>query len=193
MVESSQHKLRRWRTLSRDVVFEHPWLVVEQHNVQIPNGRVIHGWPWALCPDYVTIAALTTDLRFICFRQTKYLLEEPTLAPPGGYLNPGETPLAAAKRELLEETCYEAKDWTPLLSCRVDANRGFGTGNFFLARDCSKKTDALAGDLEDQHLLLLTRAELENALWKGDFKVMSWVATLALALNRLDHEAPVDV
>jgi len=62
------------------------------------------------------------------FRQTKYAVTGTTLAPVGGYLEPGENPLSAARRELLEETGHESDHWTTLGSYVVEGNRGCGTG-----------------------------------------------------------------
>ena len=42
-----------------------------------------------------------------------------------------------------------------------------------------------ADDLEEQELLLLSRAEVEAALKAGEFKVMSWATAMALALLRI--------
>ena len=42
---------------------------------------------------------------------------------PAGSLDPGEDPLAGAKRELLEETGYKAKHWSKLI--RFYASPGF--------------------------------------------------------------------
>ena len=39
-----------------------------------------------------------------------------------------------------------------------------------------------ADDLEEQELLSMTRAEVEDALLAGEFKVMSWATVVALAL-----------
>ena len=41
-------------------------------------------------------------------------------------------------------------------------------------------------DVEDQHLLFLSRVELMESLITGEFKVMSWMAVVALALHHLD-------
>ena len=60
------------------------------------------------------MVAVTVDGRWLCFRQTKYAVEGVSLAPVGGYLEPGEDPLLGAQRELFEETGYEAPDWLDL-------------------------------------------------------------------------------
>ena len=41
--------------------------------------------------------------RFAVFRQKKYAIPGETLSPVGGFIDPGESPLLAAKREVLEE------------------------------------------------------------------------------------------
>jgi len=131
------------------------------------------------------VVAVTEDEHFICFRQVKYGIEGSTLAVVGGYISKGEAPLAAAQRELLEETGYEAPDWISLGSYLVDPNRGIATGHLFLARQARYITPRDADDLEEQALLLLTRTELETALEHGEFKVLAWAATVAFALQHL--------
>jgi 8-oxo-dGTP pyrophosphatase MutT (NUDIX family) len=161
------------------------FLRVEYHTVQLPTGRVIEEWPWLITPSFVNVVAETEDGRFLCFRQTKYAAEGISLAIPGGYLEEGEEPLAAIQRELREETGYVATEWTFLGRFAVDGNRGNGHAHLFLARGARYSQPIDADDLEEQELLLLTRAELEAALAAGEFKVLPWTANVALALTRL--------
>ncbi len=175
-----------WKTLSRETVLDRgKFLRVEDHTVQLPDGRVIEQWPWIITPDFINVVALTDDNQMLCFRQGKYAIEGEALAPIGGYLEPGEEPLAAAKRELLEETGYEATQWIELGHYPVDANRGAGTAYFFLARQARQVTERNADDLEEQELLLLTRAEVEAALQREDFKALPWMAIVILALRQM--------
>jgi ADP-ribose pyrophosphatase len=141
-----------------------------------------------ITPDYVNVFVVTEDSEFLCFRQTKYGVEGSTLAAVGGYVEPGEEPLDAARRELLEETGYEAPEWTSLGHYRVDANRGAGMAYLFLARGARRVAEADADDLEEQELLHLSRSEVEAALAGGEFKVLPWTTVVALALLYLDRE-----
>lgn len=176
-----------WKTLSRQVILDHSkFLVVEEHAVELPDGQVIPDWPWLITPDFVNVVAVTPERRFLCFRQTKYGIEGTSLAPVGGFLEPGEEPLLAAQRELLEETGYEAAEWIPLGSYRVDANRGAGMAFFYLALGAHRVTEANPDDLEDQELLFLTHAEMKAALAARQFKVLPWITIVALALTHME-------
>lgn len=178
--------MKPWKTKKRQTILDQPpWLRVEHHTVELPDGRLIPEWPWIITPDYVNVVAVTEDERFLCFRQVKYGVEGTTLSIVGGFVEEGEAPLNAAKRELLEETGYEASDWMPLGSYRVDPNRGVATGHLYLARQARYVTPRSADDLEEQELILLTRAELESALAGGDFKVLAWAASIAFALRQI--------
>jgi ADP-ribose pyrophosphatase len=143
---------------------------------------VIEDWAWLVTPDYINVAAFTPAGQLLCFRQVKYAVEGETLAPVGGFIEPGEDPLTAAKRELLEETGYTASEWTGLGRYAVDANRGAGTAHFFLARGARQTAQPGAGDLEEQELLLLERPQVQAALREGRFKALSWAAIISLAL-----------
>ena len=175
-----------WKTLSRRTVLnQSPWLKVEYHQVELPDGRQISDWPWIQTPDYINVLAETGRGTFLLFRQGKYGLEGSSLAPVGGYIQPGELPLAAAQRELLEETGCQAEEWVDLGRFLVDPNRGVATGYLYLARHAHPVQSPSSDDLEEQILVDLSRAELEAALDRGEVQVLAWAATIAFALRRL--------
>ena len=178
--------MRAWQTHSRRVVFDQPpWLQVEYHEVELPDGRIIPDWTWIKTPDYINVVVETETGHFLCFRQRKYAFAEPMLALVGGYIESGETPLAAAQRELREETGYISDDWLNLGDYLVDPNRGVATGYLYLARGGRQVYAIDSDDLEEQEILLMKRAELEAALSQGKFKILAWAAAVAFALRQL--------
>lgn len=182
--------MQSWKTLARKHVVDFgKWLTVEDHTVQLSDGRIIEHWPYLITPDYINVMVEREDGKFIFFRQTKYAIDGTSLAPVGGYLEPGEDPLTSAQREVLEETGCRAREWISLGSFRVDANRGAGMGNLFLARGAYRVQERNADDLEEQEMLTLTRAEVEAALDRGEFKVLAWQANVALGLRYLESKA----
>lgn len=178
--------MHHWKTLSRRLVYDQsPWLRVEHHTVELPDGRLIPDWPWVETPDYINVVVETDAGQFLCFRQHKYAVAEPMLALVGGYIKPGESPLEAARREVREETGYICDDWVKLGEYLVDPNRGVATGHLFLASRAYQAGLPDSDDLEQQETLLLTRGELESALEQGEFKILAWAAAVAFALRRL--------
>jgi len=186
MSKSNKKKLRVWETVStKNLLTLSQFLTVESHTVQLPDGQLVHDWAWLIIPNAVIVLAVTPEHKFLCFRQTKYAVKGTTLAPVGGMIEPNEKPLDAAKRELLEETGYEATEWVPLGSHILDPNRGIATMHLFLALNAEKVAEPNSDDLEDQELLLLNQAEIENALNAGEFKILAWSAVVAMSLNYL--------
>jgi ADP-ribose pyrophosphatase len=181
-----------WKTHSRETILScGKWLSVEDRTVETPSGERIEHWSWVDCPDFINVLAVDESGRFLIFRQGKYALDGDSLATVGGYVEPGEDPFDAARRELLEETGYEASEWVHLGKFQVDPNRGVAIGDLFLARGARKVAEPGPGDLEEQTLVLLTRSELITALHSGQFKVLAWAANIALALT-LDLNQALD-
>jgi 8-oxo-dGTP pyrophosphatase MutT (NUDIX family) len=175
-----------WKTLSRRILLSHSkYLTVEEHSVELPDGRVIDNWPWIITPDFVNVVPVTSDNHFLLFRQEKYAIDGLSLAPVGGYLEAGEEPLHAAQRELLEEMGCAADEWVHLGSFKAGANRGIATGHLYLALGAQRVAEPDSDDLEEQERLCLSEREVEDALLNKEFKLVPWAANVGLALLAL--------
>lgn len=60
--------------------------------------------------DWMNVIPVTEDGRIVCVRQYRHGTEEISLEIPGGIVDDGESPIESARRELLEETGYEAAE-----------------------------------------------------------------------------------
>jgi 8-oxo-dGTP pyrophosphatase MutT (NUDIX family) len=65
-------------------------------------------------PDWINVVAVTEANEFVLVRQYRHGTRDFTVEIPGGMVDEGETPLDSAKRELLEESGYEADRWTTI-------------------------------------------------------------------------------
>jgi ADP-ribose pyrophosphatase len=175
--------MRLWKTLKKETILEHSkFLKVEQHTIELPDGKIVHDWPWVISPEYVLVLPVTNRKTLLLFHQTKYAVQGTSLAPIGGHLEPGENALVAAKRELREEMGCEASEWIPLGSYPNNGNHGGGKGYLFLALSTKKVCEPIIDDLEEMELIELTIEEVEQKLLEGEVKVMGWVAMIAVGL-----------
>ena len=172
----------KWKVLARRQLLDgRPWLTVWSEDLALPDGRVIEGFYKLDMPDYVVVVPVTEAGLVVAERQYKHGAGRESTQLPAGYVDRNESSLEAAKRELREETGYEASDWIPLGSFTVDANRGSGTAHFFLATGAHKVVAAAPDELGEISVELLPFDELVEALWRGDVALVSMAAALGLA------------
>lgn len=150
--------------------------------VRLPTGRVIPDFYRVVLPDFVVCVVRTVEGLYPVVKGYKHGLGGVTLSPPAGQIDAGEDPLAAAQRELREETGYEAHDWRLVGRYVVDGNRQCGTMYLYTARDAQLVAAPVADELEPLEVACLTRAELLEALVAGRFQTLPGMAGMALGL-----------
>ena len=104
---------------SRRIVYATNWFSLEEKQLAVDDALY-----YAIkCADYISIVALTGNDELVLVRQYRPAVEAETLELPSGHVDPGETPLAAAARELTEETGYVADSIHEMAVIRPDTGR----------------------------------------------------------------------
>ncbi len=92
------------------LVYDGSFLKVQSDTVRLPDGK--HAVrEYIRHPGAVVILPLFDDGSVLLERQFRYPLDQVFIEFPAGKIDPGEESLTCAKRELLEETGYSARDW----------------------------------------------------------------------------------
>lgn len=102
-------RLVRWPRLGARIVFAfEPIFRLWERRVRSPRTDAEHDFYVIEASDWVNVVPITTDGRLVCVRQYRHGVDRFSLEVPGGIMDEGETPEAAALRELEEETGYHA-------------------------------------------------------------------------------------
>ena len=117
--------------------------------------------------DWINIVALTPDGRSVMVRQFRFGTGECTVETAGGMVDPGETPLEAAKRELLEETGYGGGAWSSLGAVEPNPAIHPHLCHHFLARDVERLAEPEPGPGEAIEVLLMSLDEIRAEVAAG--------------------------
>jgi ADP-ribose pyrophosphatase len=173
-----------WKVLADRVLLDaQPFLRVRVETVELPDGRRIEDYYQLEMPSFVCIYAITGEGRVITYRQYRHGPRRTSLLFPGGHLSPREAPLAAAQRELKEETGYVADQWTWLGGYMVNSNQGGAVSHLFRATGCRQVATPHSDDLEDTEVLFLSEEELLAAAGRGEFCLLTQLSLLAVLTN----------
>lgn len=165
--------------LASDTAWSGKIFNVERMEVRLPSGRcsvrdvVRH-------PGAVAVVALTEMGKIALVRQYRTSLDRVTVEIPAGKLEPGEDPLEAARRELVEETGYTAGELVPLVSVAPSPGYTDEVVRVYLARDLTFTAQHTDGD-EFLNVDLVPLGEVRAAVLSGaviDAKTVAGILAL---------------
>jgi 8-oxo-dGTP pyrophosphatase MutT (NUDIX family) len=106
--------VKRWRRIEARHVHDCRVFRLDRARFEPPDDRPA-SWFYVIdAPHWINVIPLTEDGQVLFIRQYRFGTEEITLEIPGGMCDPGESALEAARRELREETGFDAESLTEL-------------------------------------------------------------------------------
>jgi 8-oxo-dGTP pyrophosphatase MutT (NUDIX family) len=172
-----------WQKLGTRTVFENPWITVTEDHVINPGGGenqygVVHFKNVA-----VGIVALDDAGNTWLVGQDRYTLGQYFWEIPMGGAPRDESPLAAANRELKEETGLTAANWTELMRLHISNSITDEQGVVFVATELEEGEPAFE-ETEDITIRKLPFADALAMVIRGEITdAISVAALLRLAIE----------
>jgi ADP-ribose pyrophosphatase len=147
--------------VSSTTIYEGKILKVKLDEVKLPNSYITirevveH-------PNAVALIPITEDGKVVMVNQYRHSAKEVLLELPAGTMEKHEKPEECAKRELLEETGYEAEELKKLFSCYLAPGYSTEFIHVFLARNLVYKGQKLEADEQ----IKVVKLSLKDALKK---------------------------
>ena len=171
------------------------WIDLREVTYTMPDGTVSPPFYTYSRKNYAVIVATDEQGRYLCVRQFRPGLGKVTTEfPAGGIDRSGacqygpdesgqEDPLAAAQRELREETGYVSEDWSLLLRVPSQATMADNWAYVYRARNCRPSGGQYLDETEFLNVLALSPEALEARIRSGEFEQA--VHVMAWALDRI--------
>lgn len=173
-----EENIKKWKILESEYLIKRPWLTARKDKVQLSDGRINDEYYVLEYPDWVNVIAVTTDGQIIMEQQYRHGMGILSTELPCGVAEKGEDPLAAAQRELLEETGYGKGKWTKLMTIAPNPGSMNNLTHCYLAVGVEKIATPSLDETEELRVMLKSREEVKQLLTEGKICQALMVAPL---------------
>lgn len=182
-----------WEEVSREHIVQDEWIDFRRSTYRFPDGREFGPFYSYSRRDYCVIVASDEQGKYLCVRQFRQGIKEVTTEFPAGGIErkdgrqygadrsqtAAEDALAAAKRELLEETGYESDQWNYLMAIPSNATISDNYAHIFTARNCRRAGDQQLDETEFLRVRKYAASQIEEMIAEGEFQqaihIMAWL------------------
>ncbi|HEX8422835.1 MAG TPA: NUDIX hydrolase [Pyrinomonadaceae bacterium] len=183
-----------WRRRSSEIIADCRVFQVRRDLSVSPHKGSEHDFFVLESSDWINIIPLTPDNEVVMIEQYRHGSEEVTLEIPGGMVDAGESPVAAAAREMLEETGYAATREVINLG-KVRPNPAIHNNwiHTFLTRDVELRRKPLIESTEHTVVRLVPLADIPRLILSGAINhALVVVGFHLLSLSAGDRKIDVD-
>ncbi len=157
-------------------------------NVTFPNGTNID-LEIVRHPGASAVVPLTEDGEVVMLKQYRHAVGGTLWEIPAGTFDAGEAPLTCAKRELIEETGFEAQAWEPIGAVVPLAGYSDERIHLFLARGLTPAAQSLDPDeIIEVHTIPLDR--VVAMILEGEIEDAKTIVAIFRTLPRVKGSAP---
>jgi len=176
---------RSWQIAASEIVVDTPHLRLRRDAIILPSGQRIEDYYVRESSGYSVIFAVTPEARVVLVKQYKHGIGRSVVELPAGAIDPGETPLDCARRELTEETGYSAAAFEEVATFASDPTNSDAYFYLFLARDARLDRRQRLDATEEIDVQLATFDDLRRFVRDGTIEVSSHVTSIYFVLDRL--------
>ncbi|HEX3349720.1 MAG TPA: NUDIX hydrolase [Acetobacteraceae bacterium] len=183
-----------WTVTSSRVLLEDRWIRLRTDECVTAAGHRIAPYYVLEYPPWAHVVALTEDDEVVLVRQYRHAVGATLLELPGGMVDPGETPIDAARRELMEEAGYAAETLVPVAALFTNPATHTNCLHTFAARGARRVGTPRLEAGEDGMTVVTMRIDallphLTEGLLGHSMQVSALLLALA-ALGRIDFARP---
>jgi 8-oxo-dGTP pyrophosphatase MutT (NUDIX family) len=173
--------LLTWLVHKSTLLLERRWLKLREDRVSLPGREEAFDFHVMEMPEWVAVVALTEDGQILFVEQYRHGCRCVSRELPAGVIEAGEAPMAAAERELLEETGYAAAEFRPLIELLPEPNRCTTKAHFFFATGARKVSEQKPDTTEQIHVVPVDARLVKKEILSGRVQHGVHVAALLLA------------
>jgi ADP-ribose pyrophosphatase len=184
----SAGRVGRWRPVESSWAFRSGFLSIRRDRCRLPDGRLSPDMYFMELRDFAMTVAITPGGEVLLSREYKHGAGDVTFTLPAGFIEPGEAPAAAARRELREETGHDGESFEALGAHLVFPSLSGARGHFFLARGARRVTTPEPDEFEEIEVVPVPLAELRRDLGAAAPRYVTDISSalaLTLAVQRL--------
>ncbi len=177
--------IEKWKTCSSEYIVRKPWATLRVDECELPDGRIASEYYVLEYPNWVNVVAITEDEQVIMVKQYRHSGGIVSIEIPGGVIDGDETPEAAAKRELLEETGYLFEDFELVSTIYPNPATSNNVTYCYLAKGGVKVQEQDLDEHEDIEVLFHSIEEVKQLLLNNEIPQALHVTGLLYAFLKM--------
>lgn len=178
-------RIQRWGKVSQPIVLAEKYgRKFYRQDFKNPVSGEVEDFYLFSMKDSVFVFPITEEGKIITVRQYKQGCDDITLELPAGVCNQNEPFAVTARRELLEETGYEASEITPMGAGLPDTRCMTVRRFFFLATGCRKVRESERDPREEIEVIIL---DVDDWLHLIRLNQVKELTTTSITLSALLH------